>query len=172
MGIFLTNRGRRKTFKVHTFILASVWILGLITGGVVAARVSLASALNSFTLLRTSVLDLIFFLVLPFGLSFVILKFVGSFGILPLAFIKAYSLISTLCYVSFVFGDAGWLIGGIFFFSDVITTTLLLKLWFDISIGKCYKLRQCFFLFIIIPVLIGLFDYFVVSPFLAMLLNY
>ena len=71
-----------------------------------------------------------------------------------------------------IFGNAGWLVSGIIFISDFVLVFLLLVQWFNNAVGIKYNIGKSLILNVFLPILIVCYDYYVVSPFVAMLLHY
>lgn len=162
----------RNSFSVRAARLTVFWLLGLLTGAFVLSQTSIASLMCSVSFPRISIIGLFAAQVIPFLISYVLLRFLPFNFILLFAFFKAFSFIC--CYGAFMihYGDAGWLISGMVLFSDFFLVVLLLFDWFNFAAGEKYWLRSGSFFHILFLTLIGLFDYIVVSPFSAMLLHY
>lgn len=164
--------GIRNIFKSKGFHLAFTWTLGLIAGYYVLDQTPLISLMRSSHFLRMSIVDLILSLAIPFLVSFILLRYFSFYSVLPFVFLKALSYF--LCYggITLIFGNAGWLLSGMLLFSDSIFVIMLLLIWFNAAIGKKPNLRRCIAAYIISSIAIVYLDYFVVSPYVAMLLNY
>ena len=70
------------------------------------------------------------------------------------------------------FGNAGWLVSGMLMFSDFIVVFLLLTLWYNFALEKKHSTGFYIIVYIVIPVAFGCFDYYVLSPFVSILLKY
>jgi hypothetical protein len=111
-------------------------------------------------------------LLFPLILSVTALRFLRPLLVLPVVFIKAYSFFYSLYCLNYAFGSAGWLASFILFFSDSCSIFVFLSFVFNHAMwgrGKCLRdfIISAFFL-----IALGVFDYFVVSPFGVELLKY
>ena len=164
--------GKRNTFPVNLILLASAWIFGLLAGVFLVNQTSAIFPMCSVVFLRISVVGLITSMAMPLLISYILLRLFRFCYILPLVFIKALTFIVCYYSVTVAFGNAGWLIRGMIFFSDSTVVCILILQWFHAAVGEEYSVSANVILYIIAPIIVGCFDYFVVSPYLAMLLNY
>jgi len=162
----------RNTFSVKAALLAVFWLSGLLAGALLLSQTSISSLMCSGYYPRISIISLILALVIPFLISYILLRFLPFYFIFLFAFLKAFSFI--YCYGAFMihYGDAGWLISGMVLFSDFFLVVSLLMQWYNFATGKKCDLQSSMLVHFLSLTLIGLFDYIVVSPFLAMLLHY
>lgn len=167
-----TIRCIRKTFSTKVFLVATFWLLGLVAGVCFINWTSFSSLMYSVHYPRISILGLIISLAIPFVISYILLRFLNFYFILPIIFIKAFSFIFGYGAIMIAYGNAGWLVSGMLLFSDFSVVVLLLFIWYSSATGQCCNPRKRVILYILIPTLIGCYDYFVVSPYVAMLLNY
>lgn len=171
MRMFRAISGIRNTFTSRSMFIAVTWISGLLAGTYFLDQTPFSSLMCSSLFDRISIMGLSLSLALPLFLSFILLRFLHFYCILPVVFLKAFSFVC--CYGSFMiaYGNAGWLISGMMLFSDFFIVFLLLLQWFNAAMGKTYNNGPRFLVYFIAPTVIGCFDFFVVSPFAAMLLN-
>lgn len=166
------NSSIRKTFPVKTVFVAFTWLLGLLAGAFLLNQTSFTSLMRSVLFLRMSIVGLFVSLAIPLLLSYILLRFLHFYFVLPFIFLKAFSFFSCYGGVMLTFGNAGWLVCGMILFSDFFLVVLLLLQWFDAATGKRHRPYVYFVVYFLIPTIIGCYDYFVVSPYAAMLLNY
>lgn len=164
--------GIRKTLSFKVISIAIAWIAGLFAGCFLLTQTPFASLMCSVLFLRISIFGLFISLAFPLLLSYILLRFFRFSCILPFAFVKAFSFICSFGGIMIAFGNAGWLVSWMILFSDFFLVVILLFQWFSAATGKRYKTYLCIVVYCLIPILIGCFDYFVVSPYAAMLLNY
>lgn len=163
-----------RTFFTNASVIAAtklslVWLSGLLLGGFVG--VDTACGLSPLFLL-TPPYDATFlgiFLVLFIPLLFsVCLRFLFSAdAILLVVFLKAaeFALVVVACFCSW--GSAGWLISRLLLFSTFLNLPVLIWAWYRILCSN-FGRRETF-ISIILMLIIGLADYFFVSPFLCSL---
>lgn len=157
--------------KADTVFLALFWSAGLFAGCVFYrntgdSTVSLmCGALNG----AVSIVSLLSVILLPFLLSaFAVYLSRPSFLFL-IAFAKAFSLAFVSAGLLSAFGSAGWLARLLLMFSDCCTVPLLWLYWLRYS-GKSRKFSPkgtCGT--ILLVCLVGIFDFYYVSPIPAML---
>ena len=107
---------------------------------------------------------------LPFLFSAFAVYLSKTWLFLPFCFLKAFQFAYVAGSVSMAFGSAGWLIRLLLLFSDGCTIPVLLWIWLRwIGRGGRKALQQiaaC----TILGAMVWAVDYFVVSPFLGMLI--
>lgn len=172
MSVFYSAFGIRNTYLRKVTALTITWILGLLAGVFCLNQSPTYLLIDSSYLWELSGIGLTVSLAFPILLSFILLKLICFYAVLPLVFVKAFSFMFCFGNVFIAFGDAGWLVSRLIFFSDCILVLLLLVHWFCSAIGERWNRTQCFTAYIIVPVLIGCFDYFVITPFWVTLVNY
>ena len=153
-------------------VLAYLWFLGLFLG----YRLQYSSG-NSTTLIYSCVslpltlTGLFISVALPFVLCVFAASFRLHFLLYLIVFFKAFFLGFSLAGVCFAFGSAGWLIRTLFMFSDLFASPIFLLFIYRRIFG--YKnLRKDCFLISSVLLIISIFDYVFVSPFLVMLMNH
>mgnify|MGYP003312379272 CR=1 FL=1 len=164
--------GIRNTFSFLAVLVAVVWLSGLFSGAYILCRTAFVSLLYSSSFLRTSIVGLGLSMIVPLLLSHIVLKHLKVYFILPVVFLKALTFICCYGSLSIIFRNAGWLISGMIMFTDFFLIVLLLFQWFNAATGKTYSCRFNVIVYVFIPIAVGCFDYFFVSPYAAMLLNY
>ena len=171
--MFISGRisGIRNTFSFYTVLVALVWLSGLLFGAYILSQTSFVSLMYSALFLRVSIVGLCLSLMIPL-LSHILLRHLKVYFILPFVFLKAVTFICCYGSLLIIFRDAGWLISGMIMFSDFFLVVLLLFQWFNAAVGKNFSCRFNVIVYIFIPIVVGCFDYFFVSPFAARLLNY
>ena len=163
--------GIRKTLCIRAIIIAISWVLGLLAGVYLLYKTSFASLMCSVILNRISIVGLLFSLVLPIFLSYILLRYFRFSCILPLVFLKAFSFMCCYGSIMITHRNAGWLVSGMLLFSDCFLVVLLLFLWFRVASEHMCSLQTVTTSYVLILLPIGCFDYFVVSPFVSILLN-
>ena len=153
-------------------VLAFALMLGYLCGGIC----STSAELNLFSLMRTGVMTgvsivcLLPVLLLPFMLS-VVSVYAGQWWcLLPVAFAKAFLFSYLCCHILIQLPDSGPLFAGLFLCADGLSLPVLC--WFWIRSMRVSDGNKGYFLPVFLLITgIGLFDYQVVSPFLASLLS-
>lgn len=153
-------------------IFAVILIVGILAG----VRLSYAADDSILTLASVSGNTGLTFwgiaavLLLPLLISLCAFHFNIPILILPIAFLKSAAFGFCSCCVIFAYGDAGWLVRFLVLFSDSAMFVVLCWYWFSHLEGVRTRLRQDTVLCFVLAVVIGMFDYIYISPFLAMLL--
>ena len=170
----MRNKVALRTFFTNTSVLAAtrltlVWAAGLLLGGFVAAKVDfdfspffIMAASNKGTFLGICLV-----LYIPLLFTVCLRFFSSGDSILLVVFLKAieFALIAVGCFYSW--GSAGWLLARLLLFSAFLSLPVLIWVWYRIlcsNFGRREILISVVLLFII-----GLIDYFVISPFLCSL---
>lgn len=164
--------GIRNTLYVRFYLVILTWMLGLLSGFYFVRVTSLASLVYSFFNMRISILGLLILLVFPLLLSYIISTINHFRFILPIIFLKAFSFMYCYGCISFAYGSAGWLVAGMVLLSDGFLVICLIQFWFHLAFNQVYSLRRFLASYVVPLLLIGCFDYYVVSPYVRILLNY
>ena len=164
--------GIRNTLRIKVLSIAVAWTCGLLLGAYFIRQTALFSVMCSARFCRISIVGLLLSLALPILLSCILLRFLRFHFILPLVMLKACSFFSSYAGLMIAYGNAGWLVSSMLLFSDFFLVVILLLLWFNAAVGKRFKPFFCFIVYGVLPMVVGCFDYFVVSPYVAMLLDY
>lgn len=154
-------------------VLASSWFLGLVLGIVfsIAAGDPLVSLMRTAVNSRVSISGLLTAILLPFLLSAFAVLIHESWLLIPIAFFKAF-LFSFLGFgVMAAYGSAGWLVRLLLMFSDCCSLPVLFWYWAAHIGGQRNAALPAAVLPLLIAVGIGSFDYYIISPFLAMLIS-
>ena len=170
-------------YKIHQFnllkfcqrtciyILACLWILGLLLGIYTAVQSG-----DSFSLmmrgrdLTVSIFGLLLTVVLPFLLSAIAVYLSHPFLLLGIVFGKAFLFGYCCCGLLTVYGDAFWLIQPLLMFSDLLSLPFLMRFWLrSFRQPEQLRIRSCLLL-LVIPVAIAVVDICIVSPFVTVLL--
>ena len=157
--------------KVSTIILAFCWCAGLLTGCFLANH---AGNIHSSMMRRAvscpvSIASLVV-LLLPFLFSAFAVYLSKTWLFLPFCFLKAFQFAFVASLVSTAFGSFGWLIRLLLLFSDGCTIPVLLWIWFRWIGSGGRKAVQQIAVCAILGCVAWSVDYFVVSPFLGMLI--
>ena len=164
----------RNPFLICKIAISAAWVFGLICGVFFALHTSdiTVSLMRSVLYDRLSIVGLLVALVFPFVLSAILLRYLSTLAIVPLVFLKAYLFSWCACGVYFAFGDAGWLVRWFLIFSDSLIVVLLLWYWLSHASGRRDAMKSELFLCITTALLVGCFDYCVISPISSMLFSH
>ena len=155
------------------FVLSITFAFGLCFGIYLAAESEaiLRQALLGIISVSLSLSGAIFAFILPFLLSVACIAFSLPAMVIPVCFVKAVVFGFCSCGTLLVFGSSGWLIRFFLLFTDSCTLLPMLWFWLRHIDGSKLSLKRdiviCFSLF----VLLCAFDYFIISPYLMMLMN-
>ena len=166
--VFFSANSRR----VHVAVLAFVWVTGLICGAVTAgsAGSSFHSLMRFAPSGQMSIVSLLISVLLPLLVSAIASNCFRYWLLCLFAFVRAFLLSCILFGVAIAYGSAGWLIGFLFLFSDILSAPVLVWYWFR-SIAGSKSTFRCGTVVLLLLILIGLFDGRFVAPFLANLLT-
>lgn len=153
-------------------VLALLWIVGLLLGAVVSlsADTLLSSTMRSALHSGMSIFGLLAALLLPFLITALAVFISQPSLLLPVAFLKAFLFSFTGTGLLTAFGTSAWLLRCLLMFSDTLVLPLLWWLWLRLlSDDRNTALYSCLFA-VAGTVLIGCFDFALVSPFLVSLI--
>ena len=159
--------------KFSRFLLAFFSISGCILG-IVTARTAdtyFLSLMLQAMCLPVSIVDLLFALLFPFVMTTVISYISKPMLLLPLCFLKSLFYGYLLCSVCMLFTAGGWLIGGMFLFSDSVSLVLLLFYSLRYLNGFQNSCGRCIIISTLIVSLTALLDVCVVSPYLSAIIK-
>lgn len=159
--------------KSRVMLLAFLWISGLLCGTlfVLAAEDPFSSLMRTVAFNRVSIAGLAAVLVFPLIVSAVAVYMAVPTFILPICFVKAFCYGSSMFGASAAFGSAGWLMRLLLLFSDSCMMVPLLWFWCRHLTGRRDSLKRDLAVCAVFAVFIGIIDYFLVSPYLAELMN-
>lgn len=160
--------GRRNTKITLIFIF---WLAGLLSALLILRRTSLP-LMYPLRVERISIVGMIVSLILPFILSYILLNKGYFYLVLPIIFLKALGYMFCFCCISNNFGAAGWLVRLLLLFSDTIAVLLLLHSCYQYVTGNRNSLFRYFQIAILVLIICGCLDYYIISPFIMMLINY
>ena len=158
--------------KLGTIILAFCWCAGLLVGCFFANR---AGNIH-FSMMRRAIcasvsISGLVVVLLPFLFSAVAVFVCGTWVFAPLCFLKAFRFAYLSGLVSASFGGAGWLIRLLLLFADGCIIPMLLWIWLRWFHGGSGKAIREIAICALFACIIWSIDYFVVSPFLGMLIK-
>ncbi len=155
------------TCKTGCLLLSLIWCLSLGTG-VIFSFIMQPSAVSLMCIApqcRVSILGLIMIFLPPLILSAAAVKFSLPALIYLTAALDGAAMGYFLSGVVLAFGPAGWLPGSLLSFSKLLFTVP--KLWFFfLCLENHNRLFSGLAICIFAAMIIGLFDYFLISPFL------
>lgn len=151
--------------------LCAVWIGGLILGTYLLQFSSIVSLMRMVFFDRSSIVILLLTCCLPFLISFILHKLLGFYAILPFVFLKACAFICTVGGITLAYNDGGWLVSFLLLFSDWVLIVPLLWFWSRGAATLCAD-RRALTICLIVAVIVGCFDYFIVSPFVRMIFEF
>lgn len=160
--------------KSPAFILSATWVAGLLAGLYTVSIVptSYFSLMRSILYDRMSIVVLVLTLIFPFLFSYVAYRLSMPFLIFPIAFLKAFTFAYSAFGVVMAYGDAGWMMRWLLLFSDSFIVVLLLWFWFRNASANRITLNKALLVCVLLASFICLFDYSVILPLSASLVNY
>lgn len=154
--------------------LAFLWICGLFCGMffVSVAEDAFLPLMRTVAYSRVSIVGLAAVLVFPLAISAATVYLTVPAFLFPICFFKAFSFGCCLYSVSVAFGSAGWLVRVLLLFSDSCMMVPLLWFWCRHQAGNRDLIKQDLVVCASCAALIGATDYFLISPYLAELMNH
>lgn len=154
-------------------LLAPCWCIGLILGLFAAGSASdvLVPMIRSALSCSVSFTGLLISAVLPFLLSAVAVSLSEPWLLLPISALKAFGFGYCACGVCLAFGSAGWLVRVLFLFTDVCVTPVLFFYWLRHTDGTSFQIGElaaC----VAAAAAVAAADYYLISPFLAMVIEF
>ena len=154
--------------------LVFCWSLGLYVGYLLSLQM-LNEELDCFhsTIIdHISIVGLLLTLFFPLFLSAFCVHYSVPLILLPIVFIKSLCFSYCACCIYRAFGDAGWLMRWLYFFSDSCMLIIMLRYWLKFITGNKEGHGSQVIICSLYAVFIGCIDYFILSPILIMLLNH
>ena len=163
----LQNRGR-------ILIFSCLWLLGFLLGlyFITASGDSFLILVREAALNKPSLSGLLFVMYFPLIVSFTAIYFSSPGIIYFWALIKSFLFSSCLCGIVAAFGSSGWLVRSLLLFSNSAVTVGILLFWRRTLTHTYRKAMKELLIFAVVFTAIGFIDYFLVSPYLAILMNH
>lgn len=172
MGSFLHPGFSFLHCRTQRTALASLWIIGLLFGAVIAlsADTFLVPTMLSALQGSLSIFGLLIALLLPLLITALAVYISQPILLFPLAFLKAFLFAFSAVGVFASVGESAWLIKGLLMFSDTLALPFLWWLWLQVVDSEDGTVLRCMVPAAVFVVLIGCFDYAFVAPFMARLI--
>ena len=153
------------------FWLFAAWISGLLLGIAFTYGTQAFSSLMLGTLDRPlSIVGLGTVFLLPYLLTAVAVWVNRPVMLIPLAFCKAFLFVVCAASVDLIFGNAGCIVRLLLLFSDGASLPVLFRLWLRCMDPSGDNLTRDFVISLGLFLLIGSIDYWVIAPFLALVI--
>lgn len=153
------------------FQVSVPWLVGLFIGAFVAFHLSdnQLQIVRVIASRKAPLFGVLFSSFIPFLIVAFIARFMGHRCLQTYLFIKSALLTLCFCYCNRCFGTSGWLVTTLLFFTDLISSYYLVLFSFQLFTSKTERSALLFVLYSVISILLGLFNYFILSPFTASL---
>lgn len=150
--------------------LAIFWFAGVALGIVYAGSVadSLCGVIVNSLFASATLISNLTVQLLPVVITILIFRIKADVLIFPMCIAKGFSYGFCCFGVCAAFGNAGWLVRGLFLFSDSALVLLLLYFWCRYFYKENIA-RKEYITVVIIVLAVSIFDSLMVSPFLASL---
>lgn len=171
---FTSHSSLNSFLSLNKILLTVAWVAGTIAGSLFVRTnpFDFVSVMRMLSTQHVSIVGGVICIGLPIFLSSVCVKYLPGFALCVIAFVKAFTYFCCLSALVIVYGQAGWLVRWLFFFSDSCSVPVLIWFWYrniDRKNAAPWKdLRLC----VAIGALILCIDYFVVSQFSMTLFHY
>ena len=174
MNHLLLFPSEKHSGRVRVFVLICCWICGLLLGIHYASRAddTYFLLMHTAATARVSITGLLAAVFLPFLFSAFAVYILRPELLLAVCFLKAASFSCCSFGLMHAFGSAGWLVRFLLQFSDCFMIPVLL--WFSVRhIVKSVKpVWRDFLICSLWMLIVGAFDYCIVSPFLVGLIDH
>lgn len=153
-------------------ILAFFWTVSLICGVCFSAKdLSVVVLMRLLPYSQVSIVGLFLVLFFPLLITILCFYFEKPIVFIVLLVIKGFFLGYFLYGMNAAFGDSGWLLRLLTAFSDSFMVFVLL--WFGVrqTGSRTVSFRKDVVIAVSATLIIGILDYFLVSPFLGLLMN-
>ena len=164
----------RQFSRKSGFVLLTVfWLLGISFGlfFISASNAQFSNLIITVSHQKQSLLGLLSVLFVPVLITAVAVYFTIPILIYIYAVIKAVCFSCTLCAIAIVFGNASWLLLLLLLFTDSFVVIFLLFLWYCLFTCKSISAGKLLLIYFGTFSIIGMIDYFLVSPYLVMLMH-
>lgn len=173
MNTFSLLKISLSNYRNLRLLLILCWFVGLVSGACLALLCK--DALSLF--LRQVVFygdysfsGLLFIRLIPILITILVFFYSRPFLLIPLAFLKAFLFSFIAVSVAFAFGLSAWLISTLLLLCECLTLTVLWFTWLSVLSGAVSYIHREFAFSCVTVVLIFLFDYRYIAPFLSRLM--
>lgn len=163
--------GIRKTETFYISLLITSWIAGSVLALFVSKQTSF-SLMYPLRVERVSIVGMIVSLIFPITLSYILLNRCCFYTIIPVIALKAFFYMYCFYAITCSFGTAGWLVRILLLFSDTFSVIFLLIYCYRFAAGNRNDMLRLYQIMLLFLILVGSLDYYVISPFIMMLINY
>ena len=172
MDRFLHRSFAAFSYRISCFVFAIFWIAGLLSGILMSycADVSLFRLMLSGLDARLSIVGFLSVLLLPLFLSFLAAYLTCPLVICVIAYLKAFLFAFLGMVILHSFRSAAWLIHFLMMFSDLLILPVLWWFWIQVLSGSRSVVFRSGVVSAICIILIGIFDFTAIAPFLASLI--
>lgn len=158
--------------SLRVVFLAFLWTVSLIYGVYIGVNnLPVVSLMRLVPFFQVSIVGLIFVIFLPLFISIVCAHYSLTIVIYIISLIKGFFTGYGLYLISAAFGDAAWLVRFFVCFSDATMNMVLLWFWYRQLSGSSFRFRTDCAVALFMAFLIGIIDYFLVSPMGNTLMN-
>ena len=165
----------RRTFSseaLYPFFTYFTWGTGLFLGWYMAEQIPLdtLSLMRMLGVEHVSIVSVLAVQLLPFFICVLLFQHVSPYFVLPVVLMEAVQYSYCGCLLSFIYGSASWLVVGLILFTSTLSAPLFL--WFCLRRPKYKRSAERTFVHAIAlsVVVLGVIDYFAVSPYWSALL--
>lgn len=160
--------------KGSVILLSFLWMVGLVCGlyFISSSGDWITGLFTCVAGSRQSILGLLAVVCIPLIVSAIAIYFSAPALIYIYSVIKAFSFGCSLCGIAITFRHSSWLVRLLLLFSDTGLVVLMLWLWCRMLYKNRFSVRKDLVFCIAASAVIGIIDYFLVSPYFAMLMNY
>ena len=174
MHSFTLHSSLNGFLSLNKILLAVAWVAGAVAGYLFVRTDPsyFVAVMRMLSTQHVSIVGGVICIGLPIFLSAVCVKYFSSIALCVIAFIKAFTYFCCLSALMIVYGQAGWLVRWLLFFSDSCSVPVLIWFWFRNIDGKNATLWKDSLLCVAIGALVLCIDYFAVSQFSMTLFHY
>lgn len=158
--------------SLNNLLVCIVWILGLVCGALVASRAGISLYAFVYTIPEghLTLFAAIATKVCPVIITAALCRISHSL-ILPIVWLKAFSYSYCIYCLNFAFSGAGWLVCLLLLFSEFLVIINLLCFLILNYLKGSVSFFNKLIIHVSISIGVGLFDYYLISPYVAVLFN-
>ena len=171
MNPFGPISGLRKTGTYCLSLIIITWISGLLCALLYIKQASF-SLMYPLYVERVSIVGMIVSLIFPIILLYILLNRCYFYLTLPVIFLKSFSYMCCYLCITYSYGTAGWLVRIFLLFSDTVSIVILLHFCYRFAAGNKTGIIRYFKCAFAVLIIVGCLDYYIISPFILMLLNH
>lgn len=172
LDVQCNNCRNPRQISLYRLLVCVVWLTGVLIGCYLSCQVPYESLLmmRMLDVEHVSIVGILLVQLFPLFISALLLRFFSYYWILPVVWIEAILYGCCGDILSLAFGDAAWLACGLILFSSILSAPIYLWYWLHVPACRKGSGGRVLYSAAAVLALVGMIDYFAVSPFWEALL--